>query len=77
MLIIVLPEQHYNKPNHIGNYALTLANAHGGHAVWPRVGSVTPPHPYRPLRLLAGPLPHRQETFCFFIKSWGQIDIFP
>jgi hypothetical protein len=48
-------------------------NAHGGLAVRPRVGSVTPPHPYKPLELLAGPSPHRQETFCPSTKSWGQV----
>ena len=36
-----------------------------------------PPHPYKPLGLLAGPLLHRQETFCLSTKSWGQLDIFP
>jgi hypothetical protein len=53
------------------------ANAREGLAVWPRVGEATPPHPYKPLGLLAGPLPHRQETFCLSTKSWGQVDIFP
>ena len=37
----------------------------------------TPPHPYKPLGLLAGPLSHCQETFCHSTKNWGQIDIFP
>jgi hypothetical protein len=31
------------------------ANAHEGLAVWPRVSEATPPHPYKPLGLLAGP----------------------
>jgi hypothetical protein len=53
------------------------ANAHGGLTVRPRVGEATAPHPYKPLGLLAGPLPHRQETFCLSTKSWGQVDIFP
>jgi hypothetical protein len=52
------------------------ANAHEGLAVRPRVGEATPPYPYKPLGLLAGPLPHRQETFCLSTKSWGQVDIF-
>jgi hypothetical protein len=42
------------------------ANAHGGLAVRPRVGEVTPPHPYKPLGLLAGPLAHRQHPFCLY-----------
>ena len=53
------------------------ANAHEGHVVRPRVGEATPPHPYKPLELYAGPLPHRQETSCLSTKSWGQVDIFP
>jgi hypothetical protein len=53
------------------------ANAYGGLAVQPRVGEATPPHPYKRLGLLAGPLPHRQETFCLSTKNWGQVDIFP
>ena len=43
----------------------------------PRVDLVAiMPYPYKPLGVLAGPLPHRQETFYFSIKSWGQIYIF-
>jgi hypothetical protein len=53
------------------------ANAHEGLVVRPRVGEATPPHPYKPLGLLAVPLPHRQETSCLPTKSWGQVDIFP
>jgi hypothetical protein len=53
------------------------ANVHEGLAVRPRVGKATPPHSYKPLGLLAGPLPHRQETSCLSTKSWGQVDIFP
>jgi hypothetical protein len=53
------------------------ANAREGLAVWPRVGEATPPHPYKPIGLLAGPLPHRQETSCLSTKSWGQVNIFP
>jgi hypothetical protein len=53
------------------------ANAREGLAVWLRVGEATPLHPYKPLGLLVGPLPHRQETFCLCTKSWGQVDIFP
>jgi hypothetical protein len=53
------------------------ANAHGGLAVRPWVGEAIPPHPCKPLGLLAGPLPLRQETFCISTKSWGQVDIFP
>jgi hypothetical protein len=30
-----------------------LADAHGGHAIRPRVGEATPPHSYKPLGLLA------------------------
>jgi hypothetical protein len=41
------------------------------------VGEATPPHPYKPLGLLAGPVHHRQETFYLSIKSWDQVDIFP
>ena len=52
------------------------AKAHGRHAIWPRVGEATPPHPNKPLGLLARPLPNRQETFCLSTKSWGQVDIF-
>jgi hypothetical protein len=45
--------------------------------VWRRVGlAATPPQPYKPLGLLAGALPHRQETFCFSLKSRGQVGIF-
>jgi hypothetical protein len=53
------------------------ANACEGLAVWPQVGKATPPHPYMPLGLLAGPLPYRQETSCLSPKNWGQVDIFP
>jgi hypothetical protein len=53
------------------------ANAHEGLAVGARVGEATPPHPYKPLGLLAGPFPHRQETSCLSTKTWGQVDIFP
>ena len=56
---------------------LHRANAHGGHAVWIPVGEATPPHPYKPLGLLARSLPYHQETFCLSTKSWGQVDIFP
>ena len=37
----------------------------------------TPPYLYKRLGLLAGSLPHCQETFCLSTKSWGQTDIFP
>ena len=57
----------------LGNYA----SAHGGRAVRPWVKEATPPHSYKLLELLAGALPHRQETFCLSTKSWGQVDIFP
>jgi hypothetical protein len=63
-LVIVLLGQHYNHPEHIAKYAP------GG-----SVGKV--PHPYKPLGLLAGPLPHRQHPFCLSTKSWGQVDILP
>ena len=54
------------------------ANARGGHVVQPRVGSVSHlPHPFKPLGLWVGPLPHRQVTFCPSPKSLGQVDIFP
>ena len=53
------------------------ANAHEGCVVRPQVGSATPPQPYMPLGLLAGPLPHRQKSFCLSTKSWGQVGIFP
>ena len=67
MLIIALPEQHYNNPNHTRQTMPShWANAHGGYVVWPRVGSATPPHPYKPLGLSTGPLPHRQESFYLF-----------
>ena len=52
------------------------ANAHEGCAVRPRVGLATPPHPYKPLGLLAGPLPHRQETFCLY-QELGPSKHFP
>ena len=52
-------------------------NAHEGRVVRPRVGSATSHHPYKPLGLLAGSLPHRQETFCLSSKSWGQVNISP
>ena len=51
------------------------ANAHRGRAVQPRVGLPTPPHPYKTLGFLAGPLSHCQETVCLSIKSWGEVDI--
>jgi hypothetical protein len=53
------------------------ANAHGGLGVRPHAGEATPLHPYKSLGLLAGPLPHRQDTFCLSTKSWGQVNIFP
>jgi hypothetical protein len=53
------------------------ANAHESLANRPQVGEATPPHLYKPLGLLMGPLPHRQETFCLSIKSGGQVDSFP
>jgi hypothetical protein len=39
------------------------ANAREGLAVWPRVGEATPPHPYKLLGLLAGPLPTINKCF--------------
>ena len=64
------PEPYYaTMPSH-------WAKAHGGRAIMPSVGKATPPHPYKPLGLLTGPLHHRQETFCLFTKSLGQVDIF-
>jgi hypothetical protein len=39
--------------------------------------SAKPPHPYKPLGLLARPFLHRQHPFCLSTKSWGQVDIFP
>jgi hypothetical protein len=53
------------------------ANVREGLAVGPRVGEATPPHPYKPLGLLVGPLAHRQDTSCLSPKSWGEEDIFP
>ena len=54
------------------------ANAREGHVVQPQVGlSALPPHPYKPLGMLARPLPHHQKTFCLSTKSWGQVDIIP
>jgi hypothetical protein len=53
------------------------ANAHGSFAVRPRVGEATSSHPYKPLGLMAGPLPHCKETFCLSTKIWGEVDIFP
>ena len=53
------------------------ANAREGLVVRPRVGEATPPHPYKPVGLLAGLLPNHQETICLSTKSWGQVDIFP
>ena len=52
------------------------ANAHGGLAVWPRMGEATPPHPYKPLGLMVGPLPHHQVTYCPSPTSWGQVTTF-
>jgi hypothetical protein len=42
------------------------ANALEGLAVWPRGGEATPPYPYKPLGLLVGPFPQRQETSCLY-----------
>ena len=53
------------------------ANAHEGRHVQPRVGSATPPHPYKLLGLLAGLLVHCHETFCLPTENWGQVDISP
>src|ERR1700737_169088 len=67
MLIIALPEQHYNNPNHTRQLW-----PHNGPKPMeavpfrPRVGEATPPHPYKPLGLSTGPLPHRQETSCLY-----------
>ena len=48
------------------------ANAHEGLAVLPRVGEATPPHPYKPLGILVGPI----VPFCLSTKSWGQVFTF-
>ena len=64
-LIIALLEQHYNNLKH--SYQVCFKWG------W----STTPPHPYKPLGLWAGLLPHCQITFCLSPKSWGQVDIFP
>lgn len=32
---------------------------------------------YKPLGLRAGPLPHRQVSFCLSAQVWGQVDVFP
>ena len=57
---------------------LHWANVHDGCAVrpWVDLAAITP-HPYMPLGLLAGPLPHCQELFCLSTKGWGQVDISP
>ena len=57
------------------------ANAHGGLAIWPRMGEATPPYPYKPLGLLVGPLLHYQKPFVslprvgpnihFALSRWG------
>ena len=51
-LILMLPKQHYNYPKHSCQVC----------SGWGRLA--TSPHPYKPLRLYAGPLPHRQVTKC-------------
>ena len=51
-LIIMMPKQHYNYPKHSSQVC----------SGWGRLA--TSPHPYKPLRLYAGPLPHRQVTKC-------------
>ena len=77
MLIIVLLEQHYNNPNHTRQTMPShWANAHEGRAVRPRVGEASPPHLYKPLGILSGSLPHRQEPFRLFTKNWGQVNFF-
>ena len=78
-LIIILPEQHYNNLSHIRQPSSHVwpmpveVVSFGLEWVWP----TTLHHPYKPLGLLAGSLPHRQETFCLSTKSWGQVDIIP
>jgi hypothetical protein len=59
------------------NYVFTLGQCPWRPCRSTSGGEATPPHPYKPLGLLAGPLPHRQETFCLSTKTWGQVDIFP
>ena len=49
------------------------ANAHWGLAVQSRVGEATLPHPYKPLGIPVGPLPHRQVSLSPSPRSWGQL----
>jgi hypothetical protein len=78
-LIITLPEQHYNNLSHTSQLSPYVgpmpmeALMFGLGWVWPAM----PLHPYKPLGLLAGALPHCQETCCLSTKSWGQVDNFP
>jgi hypothetical protein len=69
-LIITLPEQHYNNPDHTRQLCPQIGSMpvedvpFGLGWVWP----ATLPHLYKPLGLIAGPLPHHQETFCLSTK---------
>jgi hypothetical protein len=76
-LIIALPKQHYNYPSHTRQLCLHIGPMPMKALPFGLGGEATPPHPYKPLGLLAGPLPHRQETSCLSTKGWGQVDIFP
>jgi hypothetical protein len=53
------------------------ANAHVGLAVRPRVGEATPPHPYKPLGLLAGPPLSSREGSALgkTLGFWLQLDL--
>jgi hypothetical protein len=61
----------------ISNYGFTLGQCPWRHCRSASGGETTPHHPYKPLGLLAGPLPHHQVTSCLSTKSRGQVDIFP
>jgi hypothetical protein len=76
-LIIALPEQHYNYPSHTRQLCLHIGPMPMEALPFGLGGEATPPHPYKPLGLLVGPLPYRQQTSCLSTKSWGQVDIFP
>ena len=78
-LIIALLEQYYNNPNHTRQLCPHIGPMHV-EAVpfglkWVRLATL--PHPYKPLGLWAGPLPHHQETILSLSQWVGQVDIFP
>jgi hypothetical protein len=61
----------------LGNYAFPMGQCPWKPCRWASGGEATPPHPYKLLGLLAGPLPHRQDTLLSLSQELGPSRHFP